>query len=1032
MENILNEDLINTLRLIKYDRSRTLLENNLLTEQGVWDSTNGDNKYWITLFNRLTSLGINVKYGSNGKQVTDPKTSTFMYWGKWIIWKDLNKGNGWPIQFQSATNWFFKFKNKKYKGESLDKSEIISYNPKVSIKLSDVIKLNDLNKDYSKIVGFCQQLKEMQLIGGIDVVKAKEQSEKYPDCFKKDNMKPIPKDSPLYKEANNWKIDPKTGELTNKNQKKPQYDYGVDMGAFINKKDISEDALLRRYKSGVLDNLYDLVYLPELGDKNYDKKVIDLKYNTRDVTIGGYKTKSSERDNPVPYGYSVFKKALANRRALKNLYGWVDEEILDITSSLLLNPDFATILQNTSPSVAIDPSYLEGVFWVVPKMQQLNNKYNIEILKKQLETSFENSERFKYGLNPRKKGEKSLKENPKITYPNGKTITITDYKDREQKYINSEVLKNFPNINQNDEELYNIEEIIRYIYDHNKQLADIKAQWFEACESEILVDVPQGRVSEEDWNKVSRNDRYGCKGPKNSDGYLVGKIKMSDVCKNKRLKGTWVIPDNIKNRSTWNFDWSTLGFTIKEVERPDSLTCACCNTNILEYQKLEVKGKLYLKCLRPNSEVSNQSSDYRYEYVKDGIVTVEPKKHMFKVEDNRYLVEKVGDYFKNCFTCTSGEGETDCHCLLDMLSIAVVVIPTVGPILSMLVDTANGMYYLVDALKADNNMDRNSALLSAGLTIFGGIMTGYGDAKALLSIEKRVPMAASYAETWLVRSQKLKTQKELDELTKVLNQEFKLTESELEVAGEYLESIQKLQKSTKAKKVIFNYQNTIKNIQSNIGLNKWRDLVGNKNFAKILIENKGNVISAIKQFNKTAVGKDLLIQIGFFAGGETLIPGLIGPWVEEKVKTGQWGSLKLQIESNKYSFEQVTEEFGISKEDDLKLLQGAWNDKKAIKVDGVYKPWRPGYTVPVKYQTTLYKKYLKEKEEELKAEKKNEETWKELHVYHKYKNIKNPSCPFCQKEKPKETPKEKPKETPKEKIESSNDYESDTDFLNNL
>jgi hypothetical protein len=336
------------------------------------------------------------------------------------------------------------------------------------------------------------------------------------------------------------------------------------------------------------------------------------------------------------------------------------------------------------------------------------------------------------------------------------------------------------------------------------------------------------------------------------------------------------------------------------------------------------------------------------------------------------------------------------------------------------------MYYLVDALKADNNMDRNSALLSAGLTIFGGIMTGYGDAKALLSIERRVPKAASYAETWLVRSQKLKTQKELDELTKILNQEFKLTQSELEVAGEYLESIQKLQKSTKAKKVIFNYQNTIKNIQSNIGLNRWRDLVGNKNFAKILIENKGNVISAIKQFNKTVIGKDLLIQIGFFAAGETLIPGLIGPWIEEKVKTGQWGSLKLQIESNKYSFEQVTEEFGVSKEDDLKLLQGAWNDKNAIKVNGVYKPWRPGYTVPVKYQTTLYKKYLKEKEEELKAEKKNEETWEELHVDHKYRNIKHLNCPFCKKEMEKEKPEEK------KEINISDDSDSDTDFLDDL
>jgi hypothetical protein len=257
MKEILTEDLLNSLRLMKYDRSRTLMENNLLVEQGSWDSKSGDNVYWVALYNRLKTFGVSPKYGNNGKQVTDPNTSTFIYWGKWIIWKDLNKGNGWPIQFQSATNWFFKFKNKKYKGESLDKSEIISYNPKVSIKLSDAIKLNDLNKDYSKIVGFCQQLKDIQLIGGIDVVKAKEQSEKYPDCFKKDNMKPIPKDSPLYKDTYNWKIDPNTGELTNKNYKKPYMEYGGSVEYFVgNKKnDISPEAIKSRYESGIVNDL---------------------------------------------------------------------------------------------------------------------------------------------------------------------------------------------------------------------------------------------------------------------------------------------------------------------------------------------------------------------------------------------------------------------------------------------------------------------------------------------------------------------------------------------------------------------------------------------------------------------------------------------------------------------------------------------------------------------------------------------------------------------------------------------------------
>jgi len=47
MSKILTEDLLESLRLMKYNRNRTLLENNLLIEQSVWDSSNGDNRYWI-------------------------------------------------------------------------------------------------------------------------------------------------------------------------------------------------------------------------------------------------------------------------------------------------------------------------------------------------------------------------------------------------------------------------------------------------------------------------------------------------------------------------------------------------------------------------------------------------------------------------------------------------------------------------------------------------------------------------------------------------------------------------------------------------------------------------------------------------------------------------------------------------------------------------------------------------------------------------------------------------------------------------
>ena len=104
MKEILTEDLLNSLRLMKYDRSRTIMENNLLVEQGLWDSKSGDNKYWVVLYNKLKSFGLNPKYGNNGKQVTDPNIATIIYWGQWIIWKDLNKNGGDEIGL--LPGWF--------------------------------------------------------------------------------------------------------------------------------------------------------------------------------------------------------------------------------------------------------------------------------------------------------------------------------------------------------------------------------------------------------------------------------------------------------------------------------------------------------------------------------------------------------------------------------------------------------------------------------------------------------------------------------------------------------------------------------------------------------------------------------------------------------------------------------------------------------------------------------------------------------------------------------------------------------------
>ena len=98
--------------------------NNLLKEQ--WVRGNDPIGYWKILFNVLKTGGIGVKW----QVANNPLKSTFMYWGGWVIWKDVNKNGGYPVSFTNMTTKVittFKFKGGKYAGQPLNN---IILNPK--------------------------------------------------------------------------------------------------------------------------------------------------------------------------------------------------------------------------------------------------------------------------------------------------------------------------------------------------------------------------------------------------------------------------------------------------------------------------------------------------------------------------------------------------------------------------------------------------------------------------------------------------------------------------------------------------------------------------------------------------------------------------------------------------------------------------------------------------------------------------------------------------------------------------------------
>lgn len=90
-----------------------LKKERILSEQ--WARGTDQVGYWKVLFDQLKTAGIGVKW----EVANDPVKSTFMYWGSWVIWKDVNKNGGWPISFSGADKklWLFKFQGGKYAGQ---------------------------------------------------------------------------------------------------------------------------------------------------------------------------------------------------------------------------------------------------------------------------------------------------------------------------------------------------------------------------------------------------------------------------------------------------------------------------------------------------------------------------------------------------------------------------------------------------------------------------------------------------------------------------------------------------------------------------------------------------------------------------------------------------------------------------------------------------------------------------------------------------------------------------------------------------
>lgn len=87
-------------------------------------------RYWTTLFSELVKSGIGAKLDKNNR---------FIYWGPWVVNRDMGKNGGYPI-WDSKRQKFYKFLEGNYAGQPMKNIYVIEKStPGVPLKLKDVI-----------------------------------------------------------------------------------------------------------------------------------------------------------------------------------------------------------------------------------------------------------------------------------------------------------------------------------------------------------------------------------------------------------------------------------------------------------------------------------------------------------------------------------------------------------------------------------------------------------------------------------------------------------------------------------------------------------------------------------------------------------------------------------------------------------------------------------------------------------------------------------------------------------------------------
>jgi len=344
------------------------------------------------------------------------------------------------------------------------------------------------------------------------------------------------------------------------------------------------------------------------------------------------------------------------------------------------------------------------------------------------------------------------------------------------------------------------------------------------------------------------------------------------------------------------------------------------------------------------------------------------------IESAEKGIEDFGEWVENCFN--------DLDCLLDVASIAALVLPGVGVALSAAIDIGHGAWYAVRYNNAATREEKQALLIGATFSFLGGI-AGKG-IKQSVNIVKEVGTNKDiyrYTSDLIDLGRKNSNNKILKSDIEKLNNKYKLTTKELKTVDKILNSLKTLDEKL-VKTNVENYQKAIKVIGEDLNVvqraNLKQLMQNNDVFQTILKNSNNNIPEALSKYLNKVARREAVMEISlFYALDKSLRNEKVGLFISKGIRGLRdilIPDIRNTVELEGYDWFTTKQAFGAiseddpdysfekSKEDNLNLKK-AWEEGWRPFDKNIKNPTQMDFIeVPEKYQTEKYKELSKNQE----------------------------------------------------------------------